>query len=194
MQWWKKYSDLLLRKQYHTVKILHRKLKSCIQKNPSSSNHSCPVTLLCKTSCFLFSVLCRTLMRISSLCSQSLWFWKRFSSFQMFSSRSAWVDASPRVCWSNRERSDIRVTFSISTSWRCEDTWERETGEGKRKRDREWEIDSGCWFTDPSAKTKSPNRVSFTINHYCQLGPNQQFNAEQMLVQLPALTLVVYSC
>ena len=70
----------------------------------------------------------QTLMRISSLCSQSLWFWKRFSSFQMFSSRSACVDASPGGCWvSCRERSDMRVAFSISTSGCSEETRERET-------------------------------------------------------------------
>lgn len=85
----------------------------------------------------LFPVFSLTLMRTSSLCIQLLWFWKRFSSFQMFSSRSAWADASPRVCWSSRERSDIRVTFSISTSSRREDTWDRETGEWTRHRVRD---------------------------------------------------------
>lgn len=130
-------------------------------------------------------------MRTSSLCIQLLWFWKRFSSFQMFSSRSAWADASPRVCWSSRERSDIRVTFSISTSSRREDTWDRETGEWTRMTQSEGFVLSDDSLI-PQLQQKSPNRVSFTINHYCQLGTSQSLNSEQMLIQLPAFNLSVY--
>lgn len=74
-----------------------------------------------------------TFMRISNLCNQLLWFWKRFSSFQMFSSMSASVDTSPRVCWTIRELSDALVTFSIRNSWRCDETWEWETGKGRKR-------------------------------------------------------------
>lgn len=90
--------------------------------------------------------LCRTLMRISSFCSHSLWFWKRFSSFQMFSSRSASVDASPAAFWAVRECSDVLVTFSISTSWHCGDTWEWETGEKNRNTGtRSERVSCGQW-------------------------------------------------
>lgn len=136
-------------------------------------------TLLCKSSRFLLLVLCRTLMRISSLSSQSLWFWKRFSSFQMFSSRSASVDASPRVCWSSRERSDMRVTFSISTSWRCEETWERETGEGKRKNKSKRFV---LGFDALIPQLRQSHQIEYhSLSVISQLGLNQHFNAEQML-------------
>lgn len=134
-------------------------------------------------------ILCCTLMKISSLCSQLLWFWKRFSSFQMFSSRSACLDSSPRVCWSSWERSDIRVAFSVSTSCRREDTWERETGEEKSVEESQRFVLS-VEATIPQLKQKSPNQVSFTINH----GARQHCNVEQMLSQAPAVILVVYLC
>lgn len=137
-----------------------------------------------------FPVLTFTLMRTSSLCNQSLWFWKRFSSFQMFSSRSAWVDASPGFCWSSREWSDNRVTFSISTSSRFEDTWERETGERNKKRKKR-EICSKWWLTDPSATAKVPKQ-SIIYYQSLLLGSSQNFNAEQMLIQLPAYSGVLF--
>lgn len=150
-------------------------------------SHRVPVSrsefLLCLSLGCLFQALFHTLIRTSSLCSQSLWFWKRFSSFQMFSSRSSWVDASPRVCWSKRERSDMRVTFSIRTSSRREDTWERETGESRRGR----EICSECWFTDSSAAAKVPK--SSIIYYQSVPETSQSLNAEQMLNQSPAGTV-----
>lgn len=93
--------------------------------------------------------LCCTLMRISSLCSHSLWFWKRFSNFQMFSSRSDSVDASPATFWAVWDRSDGLVTFSISTSWHFGDTWEWETG-GKKTEGREVSAFFWVWPDRPS--------------------------------------------
>lgn len=129
-------------------------------------------------------------MRISNLCNQLLWFWKRFSSFQMFSSMSASVDASPWVCWTIRELSDALVTFSLRSSCRCNETWEWETGKGEEKKKR-WGVCSGFCLADPSAVATSPNWVSFAINHHCYLGLSQHFNAMQMFSCLYYICLVL---
>ena len=110
----------------------------------------------------------QTLMRISSLCSQSLWFWEWFSSFQMFSSRSACVAASPERCGvSCRERSVMRVAFSISTSGCSGETRERETvGEGRGKgRGETLQGEKGKENRARSQRRNKPKALFFICRH-----------------------------
>lgn len=121
-----------------------------------------------------------TFTRISNLCIQSLWFWKRFSSFQMFSNRSASVVPSPRLCWSSWERSDMRVTFSIRTSCWWDEIWERETGRQKRERHLRWGGQKNWTVAQQSVDSRNlvPESGGGAERHWNHVGQSQMWSLE----------------